>query len=42
LLKVTPLPNRNDIDSAMSGNLCRCAAYTRIRTAITDASETLR
>ena|ERR1700730_13154697 len=42
LLKATPLPNRNDIDSAMSGNLCRCATYTRIRTAITDASETLR
>jgi isoquinoline 1-oxidoreductase alpha subunit len=41
LLKATPSPTRDDIDSAMSGNLCRCATYTRIRTAIADASENL-
>jgi isoquinoline 1-oxidoreductase alpha subunit len=42
LLVVTPAPTRDDIDTAMSGNLCRCATYTRIRTAIADASEALR
>ncbi len=42
LLKVTPSPTRDDIDSAMSGNLCRCATYTRIRTAIADASRALQ
>jgi isoquinoline 1-oxidoreductase alpha subunit len=42
LLQTTPSPTREDIDDAMSGNLCRCATYTRIRTAIVDASKALQ
>ena len=38
LLKKTPKPTDADIDSAMSGNLCRCATYVRIRAAIKLAS----
>jgi len=38
LLKKTPKPTDADIDAAMSGNLCRCATYTRIRAAIKKAS----
>lgn len=34
LLKDTPNPTDADIDSAMSGNICRCGTYTRIRAAI--------
>ena len=34
LLKRTPKPTDADIDTAMSGNLCRCATYLRIRQAI--------
>ncbi|MGV3590856.1 MAG: (2Fe-2S)-binding protein [Gammaproteobacteria bacterium] len=34
LLKANPNPSDADIDAAMSGNLCRCATYTRIRRAI--------
>ena len=34
LLKTNPHPNDADIDTAMSGNLCRCGTYTRIRAAI--------
>ncbi len=34
LLKRTPKPTDADIDEAMSGNICRCGTYTRIRTAI--------
>ena len=34
LLRRTPRPSDADIDAAMSGNLCRCATYTRIREAI--------
>ena len=34
LLKRTPKPTDADIDQAMSGNICRCGTYTRIRTAI--------
>ena len=34
LLKQNPHPTDADIDSAMSGNLCRCGTYTRIRAAI--------
>ena len=34
LLKRTPKPTDADIDAAMSGNLCRCATYLRIREAI--------
>jgi isoquinoline 1-oxidoreductase alpha subunit len=34
LLQKTPKPSDADIDGAMSGNLCRCGTYTRIRSAI--------
>jgi isoquinoline 1-oxidoreductase alpha subunit len=34
LLQRTPQPSDSDIDAAMSGNLCRCGTYTRIRSAI--------
>jgi len=34
LLKKKPKPTDADIDSAMSGNICRCATYIRIRKAI--------
>lgn len=39
LLAKTPKPTDADIDSAMSGNLCRCGTYQRIRTAIHRAAE---
>ena len=38
LLKRTPKPTDKDIDDAMSGNICRCATYTRIRAAIKQAA----
>jgi isoquinoline 1-oxidoreductase alpha subunit len=38
LLTRTPNPTDADIDAAMSGNLCRCATYTRIRAAIKKAA----
>ena len=34
LLKRKPKPSDADIDDAMSGNICRCGTYTRIREAI--------
>jgi len=34
LLKTNPHPTEADIDDAMSGNICRCGTYTRIRAAI--------
>ncbi|HXR93527.1 MAG TPA: 2Fe-2S iron-sulfur cluster-binding protein, partial [Steroidobacteraceae bacterium] len=33
-----PQPTDADIDAAMSGNICRCATYTRIRAAIKQAA----
>ena len=41
LLTSNPRPTDADIDAAMSGNLCRCATYVRIRDAIHHAAETL-
>lgn len=38
LLNEKPNPTDEDIDLAMSGNLCRCATYTRIRKAIHTAA----
>ena len=38
LLNKTPHPSDSDIDAAMSGNICRCATYGRIRAAIHAAS----
>ena len=38
LLSKTPQPTDQQIESAMSGNLCRCATYTRIKSAIRQAA----
>jgi len=38
LLKRTPKPSDTQIDEAMSGNICRCGTYTRIRAAIRQAA----
>jgi isoquinoline 1-oxidoreductase alpha subunit len=38
LLASNPKPSAEDIDAAMSGNLCRCATYNRIRAAVRQAS----
>jgi isoquinoline 1-oxidoreductase alpha subunit len=38
LLAKTPQPSEADIDAAMSGNVCRCGTYQRIRAAIHRAS----
>ena len=38
LLARTPKPTDADIDQAMSGNICRCGTYQRIRAAIKDAA----
>lgn len=38
LLADTPKPTDEDIDLAMSGNLCRCGTYTRIKAAIKRAA----
>ncbi len=38
LLAHTPHPTDAEIDAAMSGNLCRCGTYTRIREAIHQAA----
>jgi isoquinoline 1-oxidoreductase alpha subunit len=38
LLARTPHPTDSQIDTAMSGNLCRCGTYTRIRQAIHQAA----
>ena len=39
LLKTNPNPTDEDIDMAMSGNICRCATYVRIKKAIKKASK---
>ena len=41
LLSRNPRPNDADIDLVMSGNVCRCATYVRIRAAIKAASREL-
>jgi isoquinoline 1-oxidoreductase alpha subunit len=40
LLKTKPKPSDADIDQAMSGNICRCGTYNRIRAAIHAAAGT--
>jgi isoquinoline 1-oxidoreductase subunit alpha len=40
LLAKTPSPTDTDIDGAMSGNICRCGTYVRIREAIKRAGRT--
>lgn len=41
LLEKNRKPSDADIDAAMSGNLCRCATYVRIRAAIHEAAQSL-
>lgn len=39
LLAQTPNPSDEDIDNAMSGNICRCGTYPRIKAAIKNAAK---
>ena len=39
LLRQTPHPTDSDIDSTMTGNICRCGTYPRIRAAIKQAAQ---
>ena len=39
LLKENKSPSESDIDTAMYGNICRCATYTRIKKAIQSAAK---
>ncbi|MDQ8699126.1 2Fe-2S iron-sulfur cluster-binding protein [Hyphomicrobium sp. LHD-15] len=41
LIAAMPNPSDGDIDGAMSGNICRCGTYVRIREAIKDAGKSL-
>lgn len=41
LLAGNPKPSDTDIDSAMGGNICRCATYVRIRAGIEHAAQVL-
>jgi isoquinoline 1-oxidoreductase subunit alpha len=41
LLKQTPKPTDQQIIDAMSGNICRCGTYLRIRAAIKSVAETM-
>jgi xanthine dehydrogenase iron-sulfur cluster and FAD-binding subunit A len=41
LLAKNPRPSDADIDAAMSGNICRCGTYQRVREAIKSASAAL-
>ena len=42
LIANNPNPTDEDIDSAMSGNLCRCGTYSRIKAAIHHAADSLK
>ena len=42
LLEANPAPTDADIDSAMSGNVCRCGTYNRIRAAIRTAARNVK
>lgn len=42
LLATNPTPSDDEIDDAMSGNLCRCATYPRIRAAVKTAASKLQ
>ena len=41
LLASNPHPKDSDIDDAMSGNICRCGTYVRIREAIKQAAQSI-
>jgi isoquinoline 1-oxidoreductase alpha subunit len=42
LLQKNPVPSDEDIDNAMSGNICRCSTYVRIRAAIHEAAQSAK
>jgi isoquinoline 1-oxidoreductase alpha subunit len=42
LLKQKPAPTDADIDAAMSGNICRCGTYSRIRAGVHRAAELMK
>ncbi len=42
LLETNSAPTDADIDSAMSGNICRCSTYSRIRAAIHAAADSIK
>ena len=42
LLATTPDPSDDEIDAAMSGNLCRCGTYPRIRAAVKAAAQSMQ
>jgi isoquinoline 1-oxidoreductase alpha subunit len=42
LLGRSPSPTDADIDAAMSGNICRCGTYPRIRRGIKRAAELMK
>jgi isoquinoline 1-oxidoreductase alpha subunit len=42
LLAATPQPSDADIDAALSGNICRCGTYQRVRAAVHRAAELAR
>ena len=42
LLEKNTAPSDADIDGAMSGNICRCATYNRIRAAIHEAASSIK
>ncbi|HAS40605.1 MAG TPA: (2Fe-2S)-binding protein [Microscillaceae bacterium] len=42
LLAKNPKPTDEDIDAAMSGNICRCGTYTRVRKAIHRAAKEMK
>jgi isoquinoline 1-oxidoreductase subunit alpha len=42
LLATNAAPNDDDIDSAMSGNICRCGTYPRIKSAIKRAAKEMK
>ena len=42
LLQSNPTPSDADIDAAMSGNICRCGTYSRIRAAVHRAAELMK
>jgi isoquinoline 1-oxidoreductase subunit alpha len=41
LLKATPRPSERQVDEAMTGNICRCGTYPRIRAAVQLAARRL-
>jgi isoquinoline 1-oxidoreductase alpha subunit len=41
LIKAIPAPSDSDIDEAMTGNICRCGTYLRIRDAIKEAAKAI-